>query len=63
MAENKNKFKNISQRAKEHEKGMWGVIDDEVETLMDRKQKARLAILLGATALIAGVLTILALFL
>ena len=63
MAKQNSKIKDMTRRAREHEKGMWGVIDDEVDALVDRRQKARLAMLLGATALIAGILTLLTFFL
>lgn len=57
------RLRRFTDRAQENGRGMWGVIDDEVEAHVDRRQKAHLAMLVAAVCLLAGVLTLLALFL
>lgn len=62
MEKDKGKLRRFTDRAKDHERGMWGVIDDEMETLVNHRQKARLAILVAVVALASALLTVISLF-
>ena len=63
MAKEKGRLREFADRAKQNERGMWGVIDNEVDSMVDRRQKARLAIIIAVTCFICAAAMLFSLFL